>query len=96
MEDNDFYRVRHEPYKYFEFKFTPDDSKEAFKVSRYKDALPELYDYAGYKDKIVRTCVECNKKFMVDSEKDRSNTCSDVCKKLRVQHQKHVSYMANK
>ena len=96
MEDTNFCKVRHEPYKYYEFQFIPDDSMEAFKIPRYKDGLPELYDYARYKDKIVRVCVECGKKFMVDSEKDRSNTCSDICKKLRIQYQKHKSYMNNK
>ena len=88
MVDNDFYNVRYTPYKYYEIQFKQDNSNGAFTIPKYKNALPELYDFGGYTDKVVRVCTECNKKFLVDSEKDRTVTCGDVCKKLRIQRQK--------
>lgn len=95
MSDNGFYNVRCEPYKYYEIQFKLDNSDGLFKIPQYRNALPELYEYAKYTDKVVRICPECNGKFLVDDEKDRSVTCSDVCKKLRVQNQKRISYKKN-
>lgn len=94
MVDNDFYNVRYEPFKYYEIQFKQDNSDAAFKIPEYKNALPELYNFAGYTDRIVRVCTECGKKFLVDNEKDRTITCSDICKNLRIQKQKTKYYKA--
>ena len=96
MVDNDFFKIRYKPYKYYEIQFKQDGSDEVFKIPEYKNELPELYAFAGYTDKVVRVCTECGKKFLVDSKKDRSVTCNDVCKKLRIQRQKAQSYEAKK
>lgn len=96
MEDNDFFKIRYKPYKYYEIQFRQDTSSEAFKIPEYRNALPELYNFARYTDKVVRICTECGKKFLVDNEKDRSITCGDVCKNLRIQRQKAQSYKAKK
>lgn len=95
MSDNDFYNIKYKQYNYYEIQFKQDNSGEAFKILEYKNALPELYDFAGYTDKVVRTCAECNKKFLVDSKKDRTITCGEVCKNIRIQRQKGKRNMDN-
>ena len=92
MEDNAFYKIRHEPYKYYEIQFKQDNSDESFKVPDYKNAVPELYDFAGYTDKVVRICPECGKKFFVKDKKDRTVACDGLCRSLRTQKQKAKSY----
>lgn len=96
FENDDFVEVKfNKEYNYYEVKFNLLSKVDSiFEVPNIYNCIPEMYDNFELKDAIVKTCVECGKKFLTDSE-SKEITCSKLCSKIRIERQKRLSYLNN-